>query len=58
LRATARLLAMAGDLTDDATLLTAALIANLAALAAAVPNSARPSSTPPRQPPPARQRST
>jgi hypothetical protein len=27
---------MAGDLTDDATLLTAALIANLAALAAAV----------------------
>ena len=35
LRATARLLAMAGDV-DDATLLTAALIANLAALAAAV----------------------
>jgi hypothetical protein len=36
LRATARLLAMAGDLTGDTTLLTAALIANLAALAAAV----------------------
>jgi hypothetical protein len=36
LRATARLLAMAGDVADDATLLTAALIANLAALAAAV----------------------
>ena len=36
LRATARLLAMAGDVTGDTTLLTAALIANLAALAAAV----------------------
>jgi len=36
LRATARLLAMAGDVTDDTTLLAAALIANLAALAAAV----------------------
>jgi hypothetical protein len=36
LRATARLLAMAGDLTDDATLLTAALLANLAAVASAV----------------------
>jgi hypothetical protein len=36
LRATARLLAMAGDVADDATLLTAVLIANLAALAAAV----------------------
>jgi hypothetical protein len=36
LRATGRLLAMAGDLTDDATLLIAALVANLAALAAAV----------------------
>jgi hypothetical protein len=36
LRATARLLAVAGDLTGDTTLLTAALIANLAALAAAV----------------------
>jgi hypothetical protein len=36
LRVTARLLAMAGDVADDATLLTAALIANLAALAAAV----------------------
>jgi hypothetical protein len=36
LRATARLLAMTGDLTDDTTLLTTALVANLAALAAAV----------------------
>ena len=36
LRATARLIALAGDLTGDATLLTAALVANLAALAAAV----------------------
>jgi hypothetical protein len=36
LRATARLLAMAGEVTDDTTLLTAALIANLAALVAAV----------------------
>ena len=36
LRATARLLVMAGDAADDTTLLTAALIANLAALAAAV----------------------
>ena len=36
LRATARLLAMAGDVAGDATLLTAALVANLAALAAAV----------------------
>jgi hypothetical protein len=36
LRATARLLAMTGDVTDDTTLLAAALIANLAALAAAV----------------------
>jgi hypothetical protein len=36
LRATARLLAMAGDLTDNTTVLTAALMANLAALAAAV----------------------
>jgi MobA/VirD2-like, nuclease domain len=36
LRATARLLAMVGDVAGDATLLTAALVANLAALAAAV----------------------
>jgi hypothetical protein len=36
LRATARLLAMAGDVADDTTLLSAALIANLAALVAAV----------------------
>ncbi len=36
LRATARLLAMAGDLTGNATLLSAALLANLTALAAAV----------------------
>ena len=36
LRATARLLAMAGDVADDATLLATALIANLAALMAAV----------------------
>jgi hypothetical protein len=36
LRATARLLAMTGDLTDDTIVLTAALMANLAALAAAV----------------------
>jgi hypothetical protein len=36
LRATARLLAMAGDVTGDTTLLAAALMANLAALAAAV----------------------
>jgi len=36
LRATARLLAMAGDVADNTTLLAAALIANLAALAAAV----------------------
>jgi hypothetical protein len=36
LRTAARLLAMAGDLTGDATLLTAALVANLAVLAAAV----------------------
>jgi hypothetical protein len=36
LRATARLLAMAGDVAGDVTLLTAALVANVAALAAAV----------------------
>jgi hypothetical protein len=36
LRSTARLLAMAGDPTGDATLLTVALVANLTALAAAV----------------------
>ncbi|HEY6275701.1 MAG TPA: hypothetical protein VIX86_05165 [Streptosporangiaceae bacterium] len=36
LRATARLLAMTGDVADDTTLLTAALIANLTALAGAV----------------------
>jgi len=36
LRATARLLAMAGDVADDATSLAAALVSNLATLAAAV----------------------
>jgi hypothetical protein len=36
LRSTARLLAMAGDVADDTSLLTAALVANLDALAAAV----------------------
>jgi hypothetical protein len=57
LRATARLLAMAGDVADDTTLLTAALIATLPRWRPPLPNFVKSSSTPPRQPPPARQRS-
>jgi hypothetical protein len=52
LRRTARMIALAGNLTGDNTLLAIALMAQLVALAAPSPSRARPSSTPPKQPRP------